>query len=296
MTLPTGATHHPIEQILLARGWRGMDRLARHLPLDYCAQAARAAWDARPRALLTTGFYVSGHPETDGPPGTFFLARGLAHGGATVGFVAEEETLALLRALAAALWPAHLPAPQYLPFPIADSDASRAFSADLCAAWQPSLVLAVERCGRNAEGRYLNRRLGDITPYTAQVDELLDAPGAVTIGVGDGGNEIGMGRLADVLQAELEMATPAVTPADYLVAATVSNWGAYGLLAYLSAHAQQDLLPTNAEAAAALRMLADHGAVNGMSGRAEAIVDGFPPEVEAAVLDELRAARADLTS
>ncbi len=282
-------SHPPIEQILLDRGTRGMDRLARHLPPDYCARAARAAWGARARVLLTTGFYIAGRPETDGPPGAFFLARGLAQVGARVAFVAEPETLMLLRALAAAMWPAGQSAPDYRPFPILNPAASRAFAAQLCADWQPSLVVAVERCGRSADGRYLNWRGGDITPYTAQVDDLLDAPGAVTIGIGDGGNEVGMGCLADALVTDLAYVAPCVTPADHLVVATVSNWGAYGLLAYLGAPAGRNLLPGADESVAALRLLADLGAVNGMSGRPEAVVDGFPPEVDAQVLDALRA-------
>ena len=76
----------------------------------------------------------------------------------------------------------------------------------------------------------------------------------------------------------------------HLVVATVSNWGAYGLLAYLSGLAGFDLLPTAEESAAALQLLAGMGAIHGMTGRAEAMVDGFSPADEAAVLAELRAA------
>src|SRR5512133_2531016 len=100
-----------IETILLRRGTRGMDRIAPHLPPDFCGRAARALWAARARTLITTGFYVAGFPETDGPPGAFFLARGLALCGARAGFVAEEETLGLLRALTAEMWPAAAPPP-----------------------------------------------------------------------------------------------------------------------------------------------------------------------------------------
>ncbi|HMA35700.1 MAG TPA: glutamate cyclase domain-containing protein [Chloroflexia bacterium] len=284
----------PIERILLARGTRGMDRLARYLPPDYCARAAQATWQARPRVLLTTGFYVAGHPETDGPPGAFFLARGLARSGAQVGFVAESDTLTLLRALTAAMWPAGTAPPELITFPIAEAESSRAFAVDLYTDWRPTLVVAIERCGRTATGRYLNMHSVDISAYTAQLDDLLAAPGAVTVGIGDGGNEIGMGRLAPVIQAELGRAAPCVTPADYLVVAAVSNWGAFGLLAYLSTLAGHDLLPGNDESVAALRLLADLGAIHSLSRRAEAGVDGFAPEVEAAVLDELRAAGAVL--
>jgi hypothetical protein len=284
----------PIERILLARGTRGMDKIARHLPPDYCARAARAVWGARGRVLLTTGFYVAGHPETDGPPGTFFLARGLAQTGAHVAFVSEQDTLSLLRALAGAMWPANVPAPEYLPFPILNPAASRDFAARLTDEWQPSLIAAVERCGRAADGHYHNRRGRDITPYTAQVDDLFATGGAVTVGVGDGGNEIGMGCVTAALTADLAYPRPCVTPADHLVVATVSNWGAYGLLAYIGELAGRNLLPGDDESVAALRLLADLGAVNGMSGQAEPLVDGFPPEVEAQVLGELRVAAGGL--
>src|SRR5439155_14045185 len=163
----------PVEQILLARGTRGMDRLALHLPPDYCARAARAAWATRARVLITTGFYVSGQPETDGPPGAFFLARGLAQTGARVLFVSEAETLVLLRALAGAMWPAGQPPPEYDAFPILDAAGSQAFAARLLASWRPTLVIAVERCGRCADGRYRNRRGDDITLYTARIDGLM---------------------------------------------------------------------------------------------------------------------------
>src|SRR5215213_994220 len=105
MTEPPGA-HPPIENLILANGWRGIDRVARHLPPDYAARAAQALWDARQRVLITTGFYVGGHPETDGPPGAFFLGRALARCGAAVGFVADPDPLALLRGLAETLWEA----------------------------------------------------------------------------------------------------------------------------------------------------------------------------------------------
>ncbi len=283
-------THPPIERIVLARGTRGMERLARHLPADFVRRAARAAWAARAHTLITTGFYVAGAPETDGPPGAFFLARGLAWGGATVGFVAEADTLALLQALTDQFWPAALPPPAFLPFPIADAAAGRRRVAELVTARQPSLVVAIERCGRTADGRYLNMRGGDITPYTAQVDELLTIPGVVSVGIGDGGNEIGMGCLTAVLQADLGYRAPCVTPADYLVVGTVSNWVAYGLLAYMSGWAGRDLLPTDGESHLTLERLAALGAVHGMARRPEAAVDGFSPADEAALLAALRTA------
>ena len=69
----------------MARAHRHMDRLARHLPPDYLAQAATALWARRARVLITNGFYVNGHPETDGPPGVLPLPLMNGHHAASNG-------------------------------------------------------------------------------------------------------------------------------------------------------------------------------------------------------------------
>src|SRR5437868_208603 len=88
-----------IEDLILAYSQRGMDRLVRYLPRDYAARAAAALGARGARVLITTGFWVAGAPETDGPPGAFFLGRALAQMGTRVRFVCDPLPLALLRAL-----------------------------------------------------------------------------------------------------------------------------------------------------------------------------------------------------
>ena len=255
-----------VEQIILKHSARGMDTLALHLSEDYCAQAAQAAWASRDHVLITTGFYIAsaGSLETDGPPGAFFLARGLASCGTSVGFVAEDETLALLRHLTEDLWPATQTPPQFFRFPIMGPEESQDCASDLCVSWLPTLAVAVERCGRNKEGQYLNRRGMDISEHTARVDELFEVEGMTTIGIGDGGNEVGMGKVYDAIINELGATSACAVATDHLIVSTVSNWGAYGLLACLSAIAGRDLLPTDREAVAAIELLAELGAVNAL--------------------------------
>ena len=75
-----------IEDIILRHSQRGMQKLRPHLPKDYCRQAAEeiASWE-RGVVFLTTGFYVAGYPETDGPtasmpavPATFPFIRAMS--------------------------------------------------------------------------------------------------------------------------------------------------------------------------------------------------------------------------
>jgi hypothetical protein len=112
----------------------------------------------------------------------------------------------------------------------------------------------------------------------------MNVQGAVSVGVGDGGNELGMGVVADYLRDVEGHASPCVTPAGHLVVATVSNWGAYGMLAYLQELSGEALLPSPEEAARVVRLSVEHGAVHAITGKPEQWVDGFPPEVEAEVL------------
>ena len=57
-----------IEDIVLRHSGRGMNILPNHLDSHYCRHAAQQILSLpRGTILLTTGFYVAGHPETDGP-------------------------------------------------------------------------------------------------------------------------------------------------------------------------------------------------------------------------------------
>ena len=84
----------------------------------------------------------------------------------------------------------------------------------------------------------------DITGIAAALDPLMRAP--LTVAVGDGGNEIGMGAIAPYLQAKGLIPGVSVTRADHLLLAEVSNWGAYGLVAMLDVVTGRDTLPDGA--------------------------------------------------
>src|SRR5881392_3831507 len=67
----------------------------------------------------------------------------------------------------------------------------------LLADHRPTHLVSIERPGRTASGDYLSARGETVRPWNAPVDALfLMAPRRVaTVGVGDGGNEIGMGNV-----------------------------------------------------------------------------------------------------
>jgi hypothetical protein len=175
------------------------------------------------------------------------------------------------------------------------SDASAAAVARrLLAEHAPSHLVAIERPGRTRSGDYLSARGESVRPWNAPLDALfLVAPRrVVTVGIGDGGNEVGMGRVrARIVRAgALARRMASVVPARHLVVAGTSNWGAYGVVAALSCLDGRDLLHSADEERAMVTACVRAGAVDGITRRPEPTVDGLPLAAHVGMLELLRAA------
>ena len=229
--------------------------------------------------MLLTGFPVGGIGETDGPPGAMAVGQTLKALGWDVVTVACETTFPVVDALLADLGPV-------VAAPITEHGARAACEA-IRREFTPDLVVAIERPGATADGRRLTMRGEDITGIAAALDPLMRAP--LTVAVGDGGNEIGMGAIAPYLQAKGLIPGVSVTRADHLLLAEVSNWGAYGLVAMLDVVTGRDTLPDGATEAVWIDRLVAAGAVDGMTRSNTAMVDGHSLEVNAQMLASLRA-------
>lgn len=245
--------------------------------------AARALRGAR-RVLIVTGFAVAGGcPETDGPPGAAVLGRALRRLGARVRYVTDLPNVRVLRAALVALGERA----DVLVYPEA-ADAART----VLARERPTHLVAIERPGRVRDGRYLNMRGVSVGAWNRPLDDLFVeamADGPVTIGVGDGGNEIGMGRVRARLlrQGALMARIASVVSTDHLVVAGVSNWGAYGIAAQLARQAGRPLLHTPADERRMVTACVRAGAVDGVTRRRAPTVDGLSLETHGAVIELL---------
>jgi hypothetical protein len=274
-----------IEDIILENDQRGVAALRPHLPPDFCAQAARYILEHPGDVLIATGFYIlaAGMHETDGPPGAIAIGNALQALGRKASYVSDRHTTPMLRD-----WLGHTA--EVIDFPIENVETSRQMASELLEQTRPSLLVSIERCGRTARDIYLNMRSLDITQHTARLDYLFES-GIPSIGIGDGGNEIGMGNLAEIIPTVEKLPRdPAVTRVDRLVIASVSNWGGYGLVAALSRLVGRDLLPSVEEDRRLIRFMVDRGAVDGATGERRYYVDNFTLEENAAVLRRLHAA------
>jgi hypothetical protein len=162
----------------------------------------------------------------------------------------------------------------------------------LLAEHRPTHMVAIERPGRARDGHYRSARGLSLSEWNGALDELfLAAPArTVTVGVGDGGNEVGMGTVrARVVRAGgVFPQIASVVKVKHLVVAGVSNWGAYGIVAELAHLTGRALLHTGEEEQAMVQACVDAGAVDGLTHRPEPTVDGLPLPVHIGMLELLR--------
>jgi len=260
-------------------------------------RAARALQGAG-RVLIATGFVVAdGTAETDGPPGAAVLGRALRRLGASVRYTSDPVVLPVLEASLRALGE---------PTDVFAYPEGATAAADVLARERPTHLIAIERPGRGRDGDYLNARGVSVAQWNRPLDEMFllaarsavpDAGRPVTIGVGDGGNEIGMGNVHAQLKREgaLMARIASVVSVDHLVVAGVSNWGAYGIVGQLGRLTGQRLLHTPAEERKLIDACVGAGAADGLTRRCEPTVDALDADTHAAVVALLGLSWSDLS-
>ncbi len=269
--------------------------------------AARALLDRarqNSRVIVTTGLVTPHIPrgETDGPSGALALARALILGRRVrVLLLTEPQVVPVLEAGAGALadeettgkgWQARL---RIRPFPT-DASLAQAACRRLMGNGPPAALVSVEKLGPNRQGVIHTMRGEDVTRYQARTDMLFACAardGFLTVGIGDRGNEIGMGGLlgrAARCACSCGGSIACAVRADVPVAAFTSNWGAYAVTAALAHRlGQPRLLPKPQSEARMLRRIVRAGAVDGATRQRIPTVDGVGLAVHVAFLGMLHA-------
>ncbi len=253
--------------------------------------------------------------ETDGPPGATIVARAIHQAFGTIPiFLVEQqlvpafskivgcagfkllsaESVLLTRNCKGPIHPAAV-----LPFPVSLEDAERE-AKRLFNLYSPGAVIVVEKGGMNEKGLIYSCRGENVTATSAKVDQLVIEArkrGRFTVGIGDGGNEVGMGVIhaeaARVLaegfgDTGLAGFAPSVST-DALVVAAVSNWGAYGIAACLGVLSKRiDVFHNEDIERRLLEGCARAGFIDGVTGYVGGSVDGIPMGVHLALVRIMR--------
>ncbi|RIK42844.1 MAG: hypothetical protein DCC55_07690 [Chloroflexi bacterium] len=226
------------------------------------ARAARGLYEqVAPNdvVILATGMPVGPLQtgEQDGPVGIATLARSLVLGLKANPVILTDPTnveliSAAVRSAGLFVYPLeeslqHPTAACVMAFPVAETEAE-ALSEHLMHNIRPKALISSERAGANEHGEYHAALGRSLTQWCAKVDILFERAreaGVLTIGVGDGGNELGCGLIRDAVLDTVPngrrcqcpcggSVVPRFVP-DVLIIAAISNWGTYGIEACLAA-------------------------------------------------------------
>ena len=203
---------------------------------------------------IMTGFILRPHkcPETDGIVGAILLARALirAFDVKPILICPEENMVAVKNC--APLVGMHLYEDLSLALELPEAFGIFSFTKNpdevkeqvhkLFSYGKPRALISTEAPGANEKGEYHNATGLNMTELEAKMDGLFDA----ALAVGDLGNEIGMGAIGSHItryipyagkgkcNCECKGGILARTSADYLITATVSDWGVYALISAIA--------------------------------------------------------------
>jgi hypothetical protein len=295
-----------IESIMGRTVRRDISRLTCFARGNLAAAAKSIAEHPSPHVGVVTGFFVRHaeppSPETDGLNGMGQLAAGLVSAGIEVTLISDAPC-------AKAVWAVTdvLPIKTRLEIVAVDADAVRRLRSHLATMAKPiTHLVAIERCALGADGKPHREHGWDISNDTAPMDLLFAEPGWncpwVTIGIGDGGNEIGMGVLPkEIVEQDIPNGhlIAARTPADFLLVAGVANWGAYGLLAAIAVlrpdlsprllqHFGGELEEIILRSAVDLGQAIDDSRLDRL-GQLQMTIDRLPLETHVQLLEEIKA-------
>jgi hypothetical protein len=184
-----------------------------------------------------------------------------------------------------------------------DADECEAQAVELLDSYTPAAVIAIEKLSPNKNGIIHGSTGISYHDGHAKPQFLFDEArrrGIVTAGIGDGGNEVGFGKVAelvaDIIPAGHVCLCPcgggniAAVATDHLVVAAISNWGGYGvaaMIAYLKGDPASSLI-TEDELERMLKACVDNGAYDGAYARPLLSDDGVPLEAHRAFVTLLR--------
>lgn len=280
--------------------------------------ALRLAEQVHPgdNVLICTGWpsrswLMHGLTETDGPVGAAHLARALEECLGAVPIIVTEKSLqrvaeVALRsaglivsdvdtALRSKSGPYRASVGAVLEFPTDWAEAGQQATLVL-KRLDPAAVISIEMPGANANGEFHNvtSRLVP-TELVAKTDAIMREAGErgiLTLGIGDGGNELGMGFIADAVRRHLpdgNMIAP-VTDVDILIVGSISNWAAVGLSAAVSAVTGRPEFLAGVDLMRITDRVSDAGAIDGLTAYVDPKSDGMARASNEALVSLLLAA------
>jgi D-glutamate cyclase len=301
-------------------------------PDDFRKACESIAETKEPAIAVVTGFFIpTAQPpagETDGPLGALFLARALTPLGIKVVLVTDGFCRQALKTGLAARALENVGLVTLSTYEEASCSTPEAYWCKFCrGAGRLTHLIALERVGpshtsesvrrqaagtealqnqfiqevpQQHQGRCHTMRGIDITDQMSPAHFLFEMaaqqkPQVWTIGIGDGGNEIGMGKIAwETIRRNIPGGGTIAcrVPTNYLIVCGISNWGAYalatGIRMLLGVKPDDDLYDSVRERELLGKMVDEGPLVDGVLGKPSVSVDGLSFDRYVEVLVRLR--------
>jgi len=249
--------------------------------------------------------------ETDGHLGAVVLARAIAKAcKATPVLLAEDEIansliplcrIAGLNVLDLQTAKATESSVYIKGMPIGKKESKEA-SENIFNELSPSCVISVERPGRNERGVHHYNRGESCSDGIAYLDYIFEEAwrkGVLTIGIGDYGNELGLGKLQDTVKKYIKYGSmclcpcqggiAASDPAEVTVFSSTSNWGAFGIAAALAIlRGDLNIFHSGEIECEMLKNCVINGVVDGASNYPTRSVDTISEEADVGVVELMR--------
>ncbi|MHA1712482.1 MAG: glutamate cyclase domain-containing protein, partial [Candidatus Ranarchaeia archaeon] len=164
-------------------------------------------------------------------------------------------------------------------------------ASEFMAAEDPDIIIAVETPGANDAHEYHNMGGNSISPYCADYDTVFRQAyrhEIYTVGIGDGGNELGLGALQNSIRDNVPYGKICRCPCKHGIAATTkahvpliagtSNWAAYALALAIIDYNETLFVHSPAKESFFQDTAKNLGLVDGMLGYPSLSVDGVKYE------------------
>jgi hypothetical protein len=299
----------------LKKIWRAAVDLQKGYPTMLAAQRIVGSVKSNDVVIITTGLVIDDflpNGENDGPLGAASIAYALRFGlGAIPVILCEEPVVSACKSAVNAIglrvrtpevarripWAAVVEG-----FPT-EQNRAESKAMEIIDAYQPKAMFAIERISVNKKGIQHTATGKALTGPQAKMQFLWGKArerGILTIGIGDNGNEVGLGILVDAIHkynkygatcvCGCEGGIAATEEADVAVVTSVSNWGAYGIAACLGITLRNpNLIHTGETEERMIEECVRAGALDGRTGLHVLAVDGIPAKIHSHIVDVLGA-------
>lgn len=263
---------------------RGLDKVKLRGQLKSCVNSLNKS----NKIVIVTGFPIKSVEvgETDGPPGALALAYALEELNKRTIIVTDRYSEKIIKEGARLL-------KLQADIIIFEENKEEEQAEEIIYKYKPDHIIAIERPGRGINNKCYSMFGEDITCLCPNTDILFIMArdnNIPTSAIGDGGNELGMGKIRDIVKENVNRGDIicAQFETDNLIVAGVSNWGAYSVCAGLSLINYHQLMLEDEVYEELMEIIVKAGAVDGCTKMCETSVDGLSYEENLAVFNKLK--------